>query len=62
MPVNAGRLRQLNPFHRAYGTLYNESSIVRTTVGRVVPVECMFADVSTALFAVLCSSLTSLFM
>jgi hypothetical protein len=61
MPVNAGRLRQLHLLHQAYGAFYNESSIVRTTVGRIAPVECTYADVSTALFAVLCSSLTLMF-
>ena len=29
----------------------NESSVVRTTVGRIAPMECTYADVLTALFA-----------
>ena len=62
MPVNAGRLRQLHLLHRAYGALYNASCIVRTTIGRIAPMECPYPDVSTALFAVLCSSLTLTFM
>lgn len=62
MPVNAGRPRQLHFLHQAYGASYDESSVFCTTVGGIAPMECMFADVSTELFAVLQSSLTLIFM
>jgi len=56
MPVNVGRLRQLHLLHRAYRALYNESSL------GLLQWSARMADVSTALFAVLCNSLTLTFM